>query len=181
LLLRANVDSDANRFDYFALLILQASAAHDDPAYFPVRQKKPVFALELSVDRASAVVFRFYFLSFVRVDARKDRLAGQRSASFETINRAALLAHPRGVVFRIQTPERKISRLRGQTDARFALAQDFLLSLAFNRDSGDVGGDTRETFFFRMWTAFFFAIHRERTKHVTLRGDDRCRPARAES
>ena len=72
LLLRANIDSHTNRFQDFAVLILQTTAAHDDPAHFAVRQKQAVLALELSMDRASAVVFGFNFFTFVRMDAREN-------------------------------------------------------------------------------------------------------------
>src|SRR4029077_1547738 len=94
----------------------------------------------------------------------------------EAINPASLIAHP-SVAFRIQNPESEVGRLSSHADTGVALAQNLLLPLTINRDSGDMRGDLREARFFRLRAARFLTIHRKRTQYLALRRKDRSRPA----
>ena len=48
LFLRADIDCHADEFQKIAVLVLQTSSAHDDPARFTVRQNEPVLRFEKS-------------------------------------------------------------------------------------------------------------------------------------
>src|SRR5262249_16724320 len=93
----------------------------------------------------------------------------------------ALFAHPGRVLLRIQDPKSKISRFRREADARFALAQDFLLSLPLNSNPRDMRGDLGQPRLLWPRAPFFLAIHRKRTQNVTLSGENWCRPTGAKS
>ena len=80
-------------------------------------------------------------------------------------------------MLRIDDPKCEVGRFRGETDARIPLAQRLLLPQAIDCDSGNVGGDFSQSCLLRPRSAFFLAIHRERTQHLALGRKNWGRPA----
>ena len=181
LLLRADIKSDADRFQKISVLVRQTAPTHDDPARPSIGEDEAVLALESSVRGAGLIISRLDRRSFVRMDAGKNQVAGHRLVGIETIDHASLFAHPGGVLLRIQNPKGQIGRFCGETYARFALAQCLLLLLAFDGNASNVGGDLSQPRFLGPRSSLFLAIHRERTQDLTFRRQNRSRPAGAQS
>jgi hypothetical protein len=65
LLLGTDIKGYPNRLQKIAVFISQTAAAHDHPTRLPIWQKKPMLALECSMQGARTIVFRFDHGAFV--------------------------------------------------------------------------------------------------------------------
>jgi hypothetical protein len=69
LLLRTYIKRHTDCFQKIPVFISQTAAAHDHPTGLPIWQKKPMLALERSMQGARTIVFRFDRRAFVGVDS----------------------------------------------------------------------------------------------------------------
>jgi hypothetical protein len=65
LLLSTHIKRHADCFQKISVFISQTAAAHDHPTRFPIWQKKPMLALECSMQGAGTSVVRFNRGTFV--------------------------------------------------------------------------------------------------------------------